>query len=226
MIADALTARLKIAALQLQPIEVDVVFVGGSVMPLLLTDQGARDVRNTDDIDVVVAIASKPEWYALQQKLIACGFKPAGGGPICRFVNGPLTLDVMPTDATVLGFGNRWYHETMATAQTMHIDDIVLRIIAAPCFVAAKLEAYAGRGNDDFMVSHDIEDIVAVLDGRASLMQEVAAASVALRSYLADTMTRLLHHRHFAEGLEGHVAGEARRADNVERIWRTIAAGV
>jgi predicted nucleotidyltransferase len=219
-----LTSRLGIVAMQLEPLLGDVVFVGGAVIPLLLTDQGARDVRTTDDVDVVVAISSLPKWYQLEQTLKQLGFSHAGNGaPICRFTKGSLLLDVMPTDATVLGFGNRWYHEAVLTAQPRQIEARQMRIISAPCFIATKLEAYCNRGNDDLIVSHDIEDIVAVLDGRPELMNEVKAASVELRDYVCVTMSALTGHRQFSEAMEGHVAGDSRRTSKVVSLWHSLA---
>ncbi len=227
MIADILTTRLVVVAKKLGLLLTEVVFVGGSVLPLLLTDPGARDVRNTEDIDVVVALASKVEWYALEQTLKTRGFSPAGGAaPICRFVRGALILDVMPSEVDVLGFSNRWYPDALATAELYRLDEVTIRVISAPCFVAAKLEAYASRGNDDFIVSHDIEDIVAVLDGRPELCGEISSASVELSEYLAATMLQLSCHHAFAEGLDGHVAGDLGRAALVEERWRAIAAGL
>ncbi|WP_346658652.1 MULTISPECIES: hypothetical protein [unclassified Bradyrhizobium] len=40
-------------------------------------------------------------------------------------------------------------------------------------FVATKLEAYLGRGNDNLLGSRDIEDILLVVDGREELVAEI-----------------------------------------------------
>jgi hypothetical protein len=37
-------------------------------------------------------------------------------------------------------------------------------------FVATKFEAFHGRGNNDHLASHDLEDIITVVDGRPELM--------------------------------------------------------
>jgi hypothetical protein len=105
MMREILTARLRSAAMHLGSLLGDVVFIGGAVIPLLMTDRGARDVRSTDDIDVVISLTSKVEWYALQDQLKTLGFKPGGGSaPLCRFVKDDLILDIVPTEASVLGF--------------------------------------------------------------------------------------------------------------------------
>jgi hypothetical protein len=41
-----------------------------------------------------------------------------------------------------------------------------VRSVSAPYFLATKLEAFDGRGSGDYLTSHDIEDLVAVIDGR------------------------------------------------------------
>ena len=44
------------------------------------------------------------------------------------------------------------------------------RIVTPPLFIATKLEAFHGRGGDDLFTSHDLEDIIAVVDGRAEII--------------------------------------------------------
>ena len=39
-------------------------------------------------------------------------------------------------------------------------------MVTAPYFMATKIEAFYGRGGDDFLGSHDMEDIITVIDGR------------------------------------------------------------
>lgn len=43
----------------LNEINLQHVFVGGAVAPLLITDQGASHIRPTNDIDAVVGVASR-----------------------------------------------------------------------------------------------------------------------------------------------------------------------
>jgi hypothetical protein len=80
-----------------------------------------------------------------------------------------------------------------------------IRIVTAPYFLATKLEAFDGRGGGNYMLSHDIEDIVAVLDGRPELVEEVRQAEDPLRRYLADRFTVLLQESRFLDALPGHL---------------------
>jgi hypothetical protein len=45
-------------------------------------------------------------------------------------------------------------------------------MITAPYFLACKLAAFRSRGEGDYLMSHDMEDIVAVLDGRPEVVWE------------------------------------------------------
>lgn len=47
-----------------------------------------------------------------------------------------------------------------------------IRMVSAPYFLITKLEAFDGRGGGDYLLSHDIEDIIAVLDGSPRLQMK------------------------------------------------------
>jgi hypothetical protein len=51
----------------------------------------------------------------------------------------------------------------------------------------------------------DLEDIVAVIDGRAELQAELAATDIAVRRYVANELQRLLDTPAFLEALPGHL---------------------
>jgi predicted nucleotidyltransferase len=67
----------------------------------------------------------------------------------------------------LLGFGSVWYREAFETAtlQTLPSGKRI-HMITGPYFLACKLAAFRSRGEGDYLMSHDMEDIVAVLDGR------------------------------------------------------------
>jgi predicted nucleotidyltransferase len=156
------------AAIKLEPLLDQIAFVGGCVTGLLVTDPGAAPVRATLDVDVIVGAASYANFTLLEEELRRLGFRECRekGAPICRWIHGDLILDFMPTDSSILGFSNRWYAVALATAQRVVAGNHEIRVITAPCFVATKLEALRGRGKQDFHTSHDLEDIVTVIDSR------------------------------------------------------------
>jgi predicted nucleotidyltransferase len=77
------------------------------------------------------------------------------------FVGGA-TLDLMITDPG---------------AQTVTLPKgTQIRVISAPYFLGTKLEAFGGRGENDYFASRDLEDFVAVLEGRQTILAEIEAA--------------------------------------------------
>jgi predicted nucleotidyltransferase len=93
----------------------------------------------------------------------------------------------MPTDERVLGFSNRWYPVATVTALPLTLPSGTrIRLISAPAFLATKFEAFATRGSNDIMASHDFEDIINVLDGRPGIETEIADAGGELATYLAE----------------------------------------
>ncbi|MDQ7000840.1 MAG: hypothetical protein Q9M12_08175 [Mariprofundus sp.] len=120
-----------------------------------------------------------------------------------------MKVDVMPTDSAILGFSNRWYAAAMLSAQNMRLPaGIDIRMVTAPFFLATKLEAFYGRGNGDYMVSHDLEDMIAVLDGRASIVSEVGNSGEVGLS-LAEAFQRLLVLDAFHDALPCHLPADA-----------------
>ena len=65
--------RLLRTARLLRPLLGKLVFVGGQVTELLVTDPAAVRVRPTDDVDVVVPVTSRIAYHALQMRLMALG---------------------------------------------------------------------------------------------------------------------------------------------------------
>jgi hypothetical protein len=83
-------------------------------------------------------------------------------------------------------------------------------VITAPFFLGTKMEAFRGRGKMDFQASHDLEDFVAIIEGREMLLQEIAASPQSLRRYLADAAKMLLAEPRFLDVLPGFVLDDER----------------
>jgi hypothetical protein len=133
-------------------------------------------VRTTDDVDVIVEVASYAEYARSSKRLRKLGFSEdsSEGAPICRWLIDQMKLDVMPTDETILGFSNRWYKPAIEAAVLVDLDGFELRVVTTPYFIGTKLEAFRGRGKGDFYDRSDLEDIITVLDGRPTVVEEVA----------------------------------------------------
>lgn len=189
-----------------------VVFVGGCATGLLVTAVRAQPIRPTDDVDMVARAATVREYHEVEKQLQARGFVHdiSPDAPICRWRFREIVVDLMPSEDGVLGFHNRWYPLALETAQVVSLDEAVsIRLIAAPVFVATKFEAFQGRGKGDFLMSHDLEDIITVVDGRAGLADEMRSFPAELREYLASNFRVLLASPGFLEALTGHLPGDA-----------------
>ena len=104
---------LEAAAADLAPLCEDIVFVGGAVVCLLITDPGAPPVSSTKDIDVVVSVTTNYEYsegFGGRLRQLGFGEDSSEGAPLCRWCRKDgVTLDVMPTDPKILGFSNQWF---------------------------------------------------------------------------------------------------------------------
>lgn len=208
---------------KIEPLLDQIVFVGGCVTGLLVTDPAAAPVRPTLDVDVIVEAASYVEFTVLERRLRQLGFHESReeGAPVCRWVNGGLLLDFMPVDPSILGFSNRWYHPALGSAQRIKIGNHAIRVITAPYFLATKLEAFHGRGKNDFG-SHDLEDIVTIMDGRPELVDEVHLALADLQGYLSDEFGALLSNRDFLDALPGHLLFDAASQQRTGLVLRRM----
>jgi hypothetical protein len=166
-VADPNRALFESIVRLLAPVLDELVFVGGCTTGLFITDPAAGAIRPTKDVDAIVDVTSYAKYTALSERLRQLGLAEdsSPGAPLCRWRRGDLIVDVMPIDERVLGFSNRWYPRAIETAQTLDIAGHNIRVVTPALFVATKLEAFHGRGGDDVSASHDLEDIIAVVDG-------------------------------------------------------------
>ena len=136
---DALPA-IRIVATAFGDLRPDVMFVGGAITGLLVTDPAAPASRLTVDVDVVVDIATRAEYVRLIERLRDLGFveDTRDGAPACRWVVRGITVDVMSAGPQP-GPTSRWYAEALAHANSVAItEDVSVRVISAPYFLATK----------------------------------------------------------------------------------------
>ena len=211
-------------AAALQDLVDEVVFVGGSSTAFLITDDEIVTVRPTLDVDVIVEVMNLSEYYRFEKRLKKLGFVPDPDGPICRFSIEGISVDVMPNSEEILGFSNRWYQEAIDTAETHTVQGIEIRVVSVPLFLATKLEAHYGRSHGDYLGSQDMEDIIAVVDGRPSLIRDCVSAPAEVRNYLQEKFAALLDDVEFINVLPGYVdsSGGGARADVVRDRLRGL----
>lgn len=198
---------LELAAEHLGDLLPEVVFVGGATVELWITDDAAPEFRPTDDIDVIVEITTRRDYYRFEARVRKAGFEnDQDSGVICRFrqPESGLLLDVMPTEASILGFENRWQAEAFPHAVEVELPSgQAIRAIPPAYLLATKLEAFRTRGKEDFYGSRDFGDVVVMVDGREELPHELAEAPDPLRDYVAGQFAELSRHPVFDSGLEG-----------------------
>ncbi|XBL67915.1 hypothetical protein Xcnt_015650 [Xanthomonas campestris pv. centellae] len=186
----------------------------------------AENVRATYDVDAVVNL-DWARFRGIEARVESQGFaREMRSGVVCRWVHqaSGVIFDLMPVDAGVLGFSNRWYAHAVETAQVVALSDrLSIRLVTAAAFVATKLEAFVTRGNSDFLSSHDLEDVLNVVDGRAELVEELAVEHPDLRHWVANVFVGLVDNPAFVNALPGMVA-EPERASIVLQRLRAIAS--
>lgn len=203
------------------------VFVGGCTTALFITDpMTLEDVRATDDVDLIVDLTGRADWAVLQDALFRKGFTVSPDDEvICRMRLGDLKVDFMPDDPAILGFSNRWYEMGINTAENHALrDDLEINVLTPPLFLATKLEAYLGRGNDDPIGSHDLEDVLIVVDGREELVGEVSEADADVKIFIAEQLHTLSGHYDYDSFVDGNIRGPDGRAEIVRDRLAALAA--
>lgn len=198
--------RIKAVNNLLKQTGVNFAFVGGATVSLY-AQRETEEVRPTDDVDVVVEIATYGAAFAkLTAQLLQLGFNPdAASGVICRYKHSGLVIDIMPVSEDVFGFKNRWYESGLNNAIDYAIDEqTTVRIFSAPYFIASKLEAFIDRGGNDGRTSSDFEDIVYVMGNRPELWNELNVADVEVRGYVKDRFNKLLSTPYIEEWVDCH----------------------
>jgi len=86
------------------------------------------------------------------------------------------------------------------------------------------------RPTNDITDSHDLEDIVAVIDGREEIAREVAASPADVRTYVASELRHLLGVQAFVDALSGFLlpdsASQFRRPALLRRLRALAESGL
>lgn len=209
-------AMLELALDVLGELADELVFVGGATTCLYVDTDIADEIRPTEDVDCVVEAYSRKEYNRIEDKIRKRGFQNdvRTRAPLCRYVyKGVLTLDLMPDDASVLGFSNSWYRPGIKNKVVKKIKDKPINIFSLPYFLASKLEAFHNRGMSDPRLSSDLEDIIIVLDGIKDF--SLPPLDIQLKKYLSKMGSTILKDANIQEAINGFLVSE-------EKIQRTL----
>ncbi|MEG6551590.1 hypothetical protein V6C53_15290 [Desulfocurvibacter africanus] len=242
---DRIRAQIETSAQRLGPVLPEVVYLGGAITPLLLTEDTPKDVRYTHDLDVIIEILTRKDFYTLQHQLADLGFRQpppeeweeGKQAPLCRWVLPPsqsypdkIIMDIMPTSPDILGHTNKWYGMIIQQGHTSLALECGLEIrhARAPFFLASKFEAFFDRGIVDPTISKDLEDIVELFNGRKELLDEVSQSPQVLQQGLGDYCRRFLADPTLEEELAAHLMGSSayqrERLPKIQAIIQAIAA--
>jgi hypothetical protein len=195
----------------------DIVYVGGITTFLYIDVNIADELRPTRAVDFIVPARKPKDYDAFQEKLRQKGFThdQSPKAPLCRFLyKDELVVDAMPVDPSILGFTNSWYREGMLHRQRVSLGDREISVFTLPYFIASKFEAYRSRGATDPRLSHDLEDIIMILDGSPDLQPTKGTERL---SEFLDGMKLELQSQALQEALSGFLQNDGARLARVNR---------
>ncbi|MCX7411917.1 MAG: hypothetical protein NTW36_00530 [Planctomycetia bacterium] len=179
---------------RLGPLRERLVFLGGAVTELFITQPGGPGPRQTKDVDVVIDVVNLGEYSeTLRDQLVALGLREdtREGAPVCR-----------------------WHG--------------LIRLVTPACFIATKLAAFGDRGRRNPTASHDLEDMIAVIDSRPEIIGDVAAAPADLRAAIAAGLEAVLALPEAEDVIAAQLLPDAKSQDRLpfvlDRIRGLIAA--
>jgi len=199
----------------------EVIYVGGAVVSLYVTDEGAEQPRPTKDIDISVQISTYAQMEELREKLALKRIYPALSEKVMyRYSFEDILIDFIPFEQTPLGPTNSWLKPGFEKAYPVNIGELEIKILPVSLFLATKWEAFKGRGGDP-RVSPDFEDIIYIIDNNKELVTDVRNANKDVQEYLKEMSTEILDHPYRNEIIECHInpfTVEERRAVIVEKL--------
>lgn len=206
---DANVAAVDAVAAALLPLLDELVLVGGCAMSFVLTDPLAPEVRTTVDVDFVVELRHRMNMRRMEEELERCGAVPdlSESAPICRWRISGRIVDIMPSREELLGFSNRWYVSVLEESWHANLPSgRIIRVASAPSLLATKLEAFRSRGSDDARLSRDMEDIIALVDGRGELTAEISElANQPLKAFIQSEVSKLLARTDLEDIVSAHL---------------------
>ncbi|MEQ8626063.1 nucleotidyl transferase AbiEii/AbiGii toxin family protein [Ekhidna sp.] len=210
-------ATIKVAK-ALVELREEVVFVGGAMVSLYIDDKNAEDIRPTKDIDLTFQITTASELEHIRTLLIQRGFKEAADSKVtCRFTYEDLLVDVMSTKEIGWAPGNRWFLQGFETAVPITLDDVEIKLLQLPYFLATKFDAFFDRGVKDIYASKDLEDLVYLFCHTSTITAQILSAAEDVRLYLCESVHRMMKDAAIMSVIPGHLFYE-----NAEEQYQEI----
>lgn len=202
------TINLKVVekvAISLEELNKDVIYVGGAVVSLYVTDGGAEQPRPTKDIDISVQISTYAQMEELRERLATKKIFPAPSEDVMyRYSYEDILIDFIPFSETPLGPTNRLLKPGFEKAYPVTIGNVEINILPVSLFLATKWEAYKSRG-DDPRASHDFEDIMFILDNNKNVVEDIRNADEYVQDFLKEMSHVILNHPSRNEIIESQI---------------------
>ncbi|PCI07300.1 MAG: hypothetical protein COB73_08525 [Flavobacteriaceae bacterium] len=181
------------------------VFVGGAVVSLYTDDAAAGEIRPTGDVDMTLNVINLSDWATIQEDLGQLGFHPDPfGHAICSYKYKDIPVDIMASEDGPLGPANRWYKIGFNDLWKVKAKTQEISILKAPCYLATKFEAFSSRGKD-YRTSHDMEDIIYILDNRIDIVSEIENSPKEIKGFIQSELKKMVDQSLINEVLEAHI---------------------
>ena len=102
------------------------------------------------------------------------------------------------------GPSNPWYKIGFQNLWTVKAKDQEIKIFSASCYLATKFEAFNNRGKD-YRTSHDMEDIIYVLDNRIDIVEEIKQSDRRIQTFLKEQLQAIVNKDLLSEVLMAHI---------------------
>lgn len=170
-----------------------VVFLGGTVIPHLLTDELSHFVRYAKDVDFIIDFGRKEDLLEFEDALWERGFKKVSNGAVSGWVLGRIKVDALPADPEVLTFNNQWCSEAMHYSKRIDIGGgLCVNAISAAYYLGTKLNAFDRRGFGRFADSKDIFDMLLIFAGHESIGTEIEKRTTPVfKAFLWEKLDRI-----------------------------------
>jgi hypothetical protein len=198
-----------------------VMFLGGAVLPLLVPEPLAADIRVAKDIDLMVHAETKADLWAFEDQLWDSGLKRVTTSAASKWRVEDLHVDVLTTEPDTVDFINHWGREAVREKQTRDIGGgLVINVIRSTHYLATKIDAFYRRGYGNHQASTDIYDILLMLRGCPDLDTDFRRhTSPALQAHLATELSAIAS----AASAWRQQVTAAPRFDAFDRQWRPEA---
>lgn len=220
-------AATRVVAEHLADLNDEVIYVGGSVVSLYVNDPAAEEARYTEDIDLTFEVLTITDLEALRIKLVERGFKQSHHDEvICRFRLNDIKVDVMSTNSVGWAPSNPWFKKGFKKSCEIEVNDLRIKILTLPYFLCTKFAAFEDRGSKDPYSSHDLEDIIYILNNTTGIEREIDLSDNQVKTYLKNQLALLLNHKDMPSIIECHLPynqSAERLAIVLKRIQRILS---